>query len=56
MGSLYAWASPTAISRFTLPQLLMYLKTEDGAPANAFRSPAEAQAYADALRKQKGLD
>lgn len=59
MSMAYAWASPSAVSALTLPQLFMCLgnaDTTDSAapPANAFRSAAERQAYVDAVRKRKG--
>ena len=58
MGELYAWASPEAVGRLTIPQLMLYLKRDSrgGAPKNAFRSKAERDAYVARIRKEKGLD
>jgi len=56
MSMVYPWASPSAVSALTLPQLWMYLGKvdSDAAPANAFRSAAERDAYIDEVRKRKG--
>ena len=58
MGELYAWASPEAMGRLTLRQLMMYLKSDKrgDAPKNAFRSRAERDAYVAEIRKRRGLD
>ena len=62
MGEAYHWASPDVVSRLTMPQLMIYLKSDNRAPgarprpANAFGSKAERSAYIDKVRKEKGLD
>jgi len=63
MGEAYHWASPDVVSRLTMPQLMIYLKSDresaPGArprPATAFESKAEREAYIARVRKEKGLD
>ena len=62
MGEAYHWASPDVVSRLTMPQLMIYLKSDKRAsgarprPATAFASKAERSAYIDKVRKEKGLD
>ena len=63
MGETYSWASPEVVSRMTVPQLMLYLKSDEkralGArprPANAFASKADREAYIATIRAEKGLD